>query len=185
MMHSLCLEAERAVFHPPLFNELRAVTPKPTSATEAIASSAVNATLEQNAKALIVLTSSGFSARMISKYRPRVPILTVTRVPWVARQSHLYNGCYPFLYEKPNSGNLTNPTDPTSPVKSLDEWQGDVDSRIFWAMEKGVNQGILQADDIIVAIQGWRGGSGNTSVMRVMNVPKSLVQSKLPDIAKN
>jgi hypothetical protein len=34
MMHRLCREAESIIFYPPLFNELRHVTPKPTDSTE-------------------------------------------------------------------------------------------------------------------------------------------------------
>ena len=79
MMHKLCREAESIIFYPPLFNELRAVTPKPIGGTEAIASSAVNACLEHDCSAIIVLTTTGNTARLLAKYRPRVPIITVTR----------------------------------------------------------------------------------------------------------
>lgn len=100
MMHRLCREAESIIFYLPLFNELRAVTPRPTDTTETIASSAVNASLEHDAAAIIVLTTSGNSARLVAKYRPRVPIITVTRYAHVARQCHLYRGCYPVIYDK-------------------------------------------------------------------------------------
>ena len=33
-----------------------------------------------NAKAIITATESGFTARMISKYRPKAPIIAVTRM---------------------------------------------------------------------------------------------------------
>lgn len=100
-MHRLCREAEACIFYMPLFNELRAVTPRPTDTTETLASSAVNASLEHDAAAIIVLTTSGNSARLVAKYRPRVPIITITRYPQVARQCHLYRGCYPIVYGDP------------------------------------------------------------------------------------
>lgn len=98
MMSRLCREAESIIYYPPLFNELRAVAQKPMGSSEAIASSAVNASLENSASAIIVLTTTGNSARLLAKYRPQVPIITVTRYPQVARQCHLYRGCYPFVY---------------------------------------------------------------------------------------
>lgn len=67
MMHNLCREAEATVFNAPLFEELRAITPKPTSGTEAVASSAVNACYEHDAAAIIVLTTTGNSARLLAK----------------------------------------------------------------------------------------------------------------------
>jgi pyruvate kinase len=171
MMHSLCRESENIIFNPPLFDELRAITPKPTLTTEAIASSAVNACLEENAAAIIVLTTTGNSARLVAKYRPRVPIITVTRFDTIARQAHLYRGCYPFVFQLPSKGPQANAA-AVSPVM-MDAWQEDVDERILWAMNQAKQRGMLKAGDTIVAIQGWRGGSGNTSVMRIMTVPES------------
>lgn len=165
MMHKLCREAENIIFNPPLFEELRAITPKPTSTPEAIASSAVNACLEEQAKAIIVLTTTGGTARLVAKYRPRVPIITVTRFPHIGRQVHLYRGCYPFVYDK-----ISAIDTPSSPAQ-MDQWQEDVDARITWAMEEGKKRGMLKSGDVVVAIQGWRGGSGFTSVMRILNVP--------------
>lgn len=176
MMHMLCREAEAIIFNPPLFDELRAITPKPTGTTEAIASSAVNACMEENASAIIVLTTTGNSARLVAKYRPRVPIITVTRFPTIARQVHLYRGCYPFVFDRPAKSVTPPPgavstTGSTSPVL-MDAWQEDVDERILWSMELAKQRGMLKGGDTVIAIQGWRGGSGNTSVMRVMHVPK-------------
>ena len=179
-MHRLCREAESIIFYPPLFNELRAVTPKPTDITESIASSAVNASLEQNAAAIIVLTTSGNSARLVAKYRPRVPIITVTRYPQVARQCHLYRGCYPVVYDKPSKAYVldtgsylpySSSASPVTPTVTADVWQEDVDGRLTWAMDEAKSWGMLRVGDTVIAIQGWKGGSGNTSVMRVLTVP--------------
>lgn len=168
MMHKLCREAEEIILNPPLFDELLSITPKPTSMTEAIASSAVNACMEQKAKAIIVLTTTGNSARLVAKYRPRVPILTVTRFSRVARQCHLYRSCYPMHYKKESAVDTSRPGSPIM----MDQWQEDVDSRITWAMEEGKKRGMLEVGDTVVAIQGWRGGAGFTSVMRIMVVPQ-------------
>jgi len=59
---------------------------------------------------------------LVSKYRPSVPIITVTRNFETSRSCHLYRGVYPFLYPK------IRPADATL-------WQEDVDNRLQWAMK--------------------------------------------------
>lgn len=76
MMAETCYLAESAICYPPLFNELRTLTQRPTATTETVAMAAVAASLEQNAGAILVMSTSGNSARLISKYRPSCPILT-------------------------------------------------------------------------------------------------------------
>jgi len=154
MMHRICLEAESAVFYSTYFNHLRSITPKPLGVEEAIASSAVNAAFESNTSAILLLTTTGTSARLVSKYRPPCPIITVTRYAQVSRQLHLHRGCVPFFSCHPKE----------------DVWQDDVDNRIKWAMEKGKECGILHVGDLIVCIQGWRGGIGNTNTLRIIKV---------------
>ena len=49
------------------------------SVDEAVANACVNAATYHEAKLIITLTSTGTSARLISKYRPRCPIMVVAR----------------------------------------------------------------------------------------------------------
>lgn len=77
MMHETCLIAETAISYAPLFNELRSLTARPTETSETCAIAAVSASLEQKARAIIVLSTSGYTARLISKYRPSCPVLMV------------------------------------------------------------------------------------------------------------
>lgn len=135
-MHQTCLLAESVTCHNILFNELRSLTPLPTHTTETVACAAVSAAHEQQAKAILVMTTSGNSARLISKYRPSVPIIVITRNPQTARQVHLHRGCFPFYYPKASSKeasrlSASNSTDYLSPLE-LAPWQDDVDSRIKW-----------------------------------------------------
>jgi len=94
----------------------------------------------------------------------------VTRNPQTARQIHLHRGCYPFVYDKPQS-TLVNTSDAfLSPAESA-PWQEDVDSRIRFGMEQGVKYGLLKHGDMVVAVQGWKGGLGNTNTLRILSTP--------------
>ncbi|KAJ1939466.1 Pyruvate kinase, partial [Linderina pennispora] len=162
MMSDISLLAESAIAYPPLFNEIRAATSYPITTTEATCSSAVNAALEQNAKAIICITTTGTSARLLSKYRPSIPILVVTRDYHTARHVHLSRGCYPFLYEK------DKPEASANASEARDQWQADVDDRIQFAIANALDAGLLKKDDVVISIQGWRGGVGNTNTMRIL-----------------
>lgn len=154
MMANICREAETATFRAPLFDALRVLTKSPTQA-ESVACSAVNAATESSAGAIIVLTISGTSARLIAKYRPECPIIAVTRNDHTARIMHLSRGCHPLFYEAPrNEG----------------DWQDDVDSRITAGVELAKKRNLVSVGDTVVAVQGWRGGSGNTNTIRLLTV---------------
>lgn len=101
MMAETCLLAESAICYPPLFNELRALANRPTPTSETVAMSAVAAALEQNAGAILVMSTSGNTARLVSKYHPPCPVITITRNEQTARQIHLHRGCYPMHYDAP------------------------------------------------------------------------------------
>lgn len=78
MMAETCLLAEAAICYPPLFDDIRSIQPRPTETAETVAIAAVAAASEQGATAILVLSTSGETARLISKYRPAVPIITGT-----------------------------------------------------------------------------------------------------------
>ena len=152
MMHNTCLIAEKAIAYPQLFNELRALAKKPTPTTETCAVAAVSAAYEQDAKAVVVLSTSGLSARLVSKYKPDVPILMDTRNERSAKYSHLYRGVYPFVYEKEKAAN----------------WQEDVENRLRWAVSEAIDLGIISKGDSIVTVQGWTKGSGHSNTVRIV-----------------
>ncbi len=58
MMHETCLLAEIAIPYVNHFDELRSLTPRPTDTTESCAMAAVSASLELNAGAILVLTTT-------------------------------------------------------------------------------------------------------------------------------
>lgn len=149
-MAETCYLAESTICYPPLFNELRQLTPRPTHTTETVAMAAVAASLEQNAGAILVMSTSGNTARLISKFRPSCPIMTLTRNEVTARQIHLHRGCYPFYFNEPRP-------------HSDEGWQTDVDNRIRYGLKQGLELGILKKGDTIIAVQGWRSGGNHTS----------------------
>ncbi|XP_041916737.1 pyruvate kinase PKM isoform X2 [Alosa sapidissima] len=153
--HKIAREAEAAMFHRQLFEELRRNTYLTRDPTEAVAIGAVESSFKCCASALIVLTKTGRSAQLISKYRPRAPIMAVTRNEQTARQCHLYRGIFPVFFNKP----------------SHDVWAEDVDMRVNFAMEMGKARGFFKTNDAVIILTGWRPGSGYTNTMRVVLVP--------------
>lgn len=61
------------------------------------------------------------SAHLVSRYRPRAPIIAITRNEQTARQAHLYRGIFPVLCKDP----------------ALDAWAEDVDLRVALGMNVG------------------------------------------------
>uniref|UniRef100_A0A7N6BDA4 Pyruvate kinase n=1 Tax=Anabas testudineus TaxID=64144 RepID=A0A7N6BDA4_ANATE len=155
MMHSICREAEAAIFHQQLFEELRRLTPLSSDPTEVTAIGAVESSFKCCAGAIIVLTTSGRSAHLLSRYRPRCPIVAVTRSPQVARQSQLLRGVFPALFHP-----LPAPV-----------WADDVDNRVNFGMDIGKARGFFKSGDMVIVVTGWIPGSGHTNIMRAVNVP--------------
>ncbi|KAI9739581.1 MAG: hypothetical protein M1834_006299 [Cirrosporium novae-zelandiae] len=162
MMHETCLMAEVAIPYVSLFDELRSLVPRPTDTTESVAMAAVSASLELAAGAILVLTTSGLTARLVAKFRPVCPIIMVTRNPHASRYSHLYRGVYPFLFPE------------SKPDFSVTNWQEDVDRRIKWGISHAINLGVLGKGDSVVCIQGWKGGRGHTNTLRIVPAEEDL-----------
>lgn len=160
MMAETAFLAEQSISYVPLFNEMRAMTQVPTDTSETVAMAAVSASLEQQAGCILLMSTSGNTARLVSKYRPRCPILIITRDTHTARDVHLYRGCYGLLYQYPR------------PVDNS-EWQRDVDNRIKFGLAEALRLGIVEKGAVCIVCQGWRGGSGNTNSLRVLTVPET------------
>ncbi|VVD01348.1 unnamed protein product [Leptidea sinapis] len=74
-------------------------TPLPCDQATGSALAAVLAAQRTIAAAIIVVTTSGKTAHVVSKYKPRCPIVAVTRYAPIARQMHMYRGIIPLIYE--------------------------------------------------------------------------------------
>ncbi|KAL8393249.1 hypothetical protein RB595_003147 [Gaeumannomyces hyphopodioides] len=155
-MSEACLKAENTIPYVSHFEEMCGIVNRPVSVVESCAMAAVRASLDLNAGGIIVLSTSGDSARLLSKYRPVCPIFMVTRNASASRYSHLYRGVYPFLFPE------------AKPDFSKVNWQEDVDRRIKWGVSKAMDLGVLTKGDSIVVVQGWKGGMGNTNTIRIV-----------------
>lgn len=158
IMADICSEAEHAVWNDKLFAELSKATVRPVHTTETVAAAAVTASFQQSIAAIIVLTTSGNSGRWVAKYRPRCPIICISRDQATARQLLLHRGCVPVYYKEP----------------VLDSWQADVDARIRAAVAHGESLGFLSRDpaerQTAIVISGWKAQSGHTNTMRVVSI---------------
>ncbi|XP_046364485.1 pyruvate kinase PKM-like isoform X4 [Haliotis rufescens] len=186
MMHHICREAESAVFHNQLFEELRKETPIFTDAAHTIAIAAVEASFSAMAAAIIVITTSGRSAYLVSAYRPRCPILAITRNAQTARQCHLYRGIFPIHYSADRDcspEDLDALTDEAAGSDSrMNEWTADVDRRIWMAISSGMGRGFIKKGDSIVVMTGWKPGSGSTNTMRIITATEMKDKELLPPI---
>ncbi|XP_012276456.1 pyruvate kinase isoform X2 [Orussus abietinus] len=154
MMADICKEAEAALWQKQIFLDLTSKAIPPIDATHAVAIAAVEVSAKCLASAIIVITTSGRSSHLISKYRPRCPIISVTRFHQVARQSHLYRGILPLHYTE----------------APLSDWLQDVDVRVQFGLNFGKSRGFIKTGDTVVVVTGWKQGSGFTNTLRIVTV---------------
>ena len=65
--------------------------------TDALAGAANYAAEQLDAKFIVVFTQTGFAARLMSKFRPKQPIIALTPSSWVARRMNILWGVQPFV----------------------------------------------------------------------------------------
>lgn len=99
------------------------------------------------------------TAQVTARFRPRCPIVVVTRDCRVARQMHLYRGCFPIVYDK-------------EPLPNVLE---EHDERLDFALNMGKSMGFLKEGSIFVFISGWRAGAAHTNTIRILNVAKDKI----------
>lgn len=119
------------------------------SIADAVGHAARETAYELGAAAIIALTISGYTARVISKYRPHCPIIAVTPSPLVQRQLALYWGVIPLLCRRAES----------------------TDEIIAGAVRAAQAQGLIKQGDVVVITAGAAGsGPGTTDIMKVQIV---------------
>lgn len=119
------------------------------SVTEAISQAVAYSALDLKAKAIITSTESGFTARMVSKYRPQAPIIAVTPNENVMRRLALTWGVIP------TRGEFANTTD----------------EMFDTAVKGGMGTGLLSLGDTVIITAGVPvGRAGTTNLIKVHHI---------------
>merc|ERR1712112_785367 len=149
-------EAEACCWNERIFEDMMRAESKGVAidSTSTTAISAVLASYKCKAAAIVVLTTTGKTSHIVSKYKPQCPILSVTRFDQVARQMQIYRGCIPLFYSKPRPA----------------DWMTDVDERVQYAIDFGKRSNFVSPGDNVVVITGWRQGAGSSNTVRILTV---------------
>nr|CBX25508.1 hypothetical_protein [Oryza glaberrima] len=158
--------AEEKVFNQDLyFKRTVKYVGEPMTHLESIASSAVvRAAIKVKASVIICFTSSGRAARLIAKYRPTMPVLSVViprlktnQLRWSftgafeARQSLIVRGLFPML------------ADPRHPAESTSATNESV---LKVALDHGKASGVIKSHDRVVVCQKV----GDSSVVKIIEL---------------
>lgn len=123
--------------------------------TEAISYATSATSHSLGADAIITATKTGSTARMVSKYRPLVPIIAVTPSPQVFRQLLLVWGVYPLLAAETET----------------------TDSMIDTAVETALQADYIKQGDLVVITAGVPVGiPGSTNLIKVHTIGKILAR---------
>ncbi|MBT2968960.1 MAG: pyruvate kinase [Candidatus Thiodiazotropha sp. (ex Ctena orbiculata)] len=131
------------------YGYLQHIIPHPSNVvTEAVSHSAVNMAGQLKAAAIISLTETGFTSRLISKHRPECPILAITQSARVTRRLCMNWGVIPILHGE----------------------EGTDELKIAYGIERARRRGLLNSGDITIATSGHSQTTGGTNLIRVMTV---------------
>ncbi|MBD3109645.1 pyruvate kinase [Bacillus sp. AGMB 02131] len=154
-MHNIASRTESALNHKELISK-RSKDSEHTI-TDAIGQSVAYTTLNLDANAIITPTESGYTARMISKYRPKAPIVAITSDEKVARRLALVWGVKPLV------GPRTNSTD-----EMLDN-----------AVQQSINSGVVNYGDTVVITAGVPVSEvGTTNMMKIQVLGNTILKAQ-------
>ena len=94
IMAKICVEAESCINYQSLFYKICNYSVKPVIIEEAMCVSAVSAANDTNAGLILVITETGYIARLMAKYRPSQPILALCMSSSVIRQLNISRGIF-------------------------------------------------------------------------------------------
>ncbi|MFC4596927.1 pyruvate kinase [Cohnella hongkongensis] len=154
-MSRIAESAESALHYREIFT--KQANAQQTSVTEAISQAVANSALDLDAKAIVTSTESGYTARMVSKYKPKSPIIAVTPVEQVLRRLQLVWGVIP--------------------VKGVPA--ATTDEMFEIAVKGALESGIVRLGDTIVITAGVPvGRSGTTNLIKIHNVGELIAQGQ-------
>jgi pyruvate kinase len=144
MMERIILEAEAAIDEP-----LRPARPEELHIGEAIAEAICHAAEELHMRVVTVFTETGLSARLVSKYRPRAPIVAFSPNQETRRRMSLLWGVMPRRISR---------------VHYIDELARAAEERLR-------EEKLVQHGDVVGIIAGTPlGARGTTNLMRLVRV---------------
>ncbi|MFN6687462.1 pyruvate kinase [Enterococcus gallinarum] len=128
-----------------------------TDVTETIGLSVARAAKNLGVKTIVAATESGYTAKMISKYRPDADILAVTFDERTKRGLMLNWGVYPTVAEKPST----------------------TDEMFELAAKQAVDLGFAKEGDLILITAGVPVGErGTTNVMKIQMIGSKLLEAQ-------
>ncbi|MGF2063054.1 pyruvate kinase [Enterococcus casseliflavus] len=128
-----------------------------TDVTETIGLSVARAAKNLGVKTIVAATESGYTAKMISKYRPDADILAVTFDERTKRGLMLNWGVYPTVAEKPST----------------------TDEMFELAAKQAVDLGFAKEGDLILITAGVPVGErGTTNVMKIQLIGSKLLEAQ-------
>ncbi|XP_062172326.1 pyruvate kinase, cytosolic isozyme [Alnus glutinosa] len=162
-MAKICVEAESTLDYGDVFKRLMKHSPVPMSPLESLASSAVKTANSAKAALILVLTRGGSTAKLVAKYRPGMPILSVV-VPemttdsfdWScsdespARHSLIFRGLVPVL-----SAGSARASDAETTEEAL-----------VFAIQHAKSKGLCKNGDSVVALHKV----DNASIIKILTV---------------
>ncbi|WP_318508050.1 pyruvate kinase [Bacillus sp. T3] len=154
-MHNIASRAETALDHREILSNRSKSTEH--NLTDAIGQSVAHTALNLDVTAIITPTESGHTARMISKYRPKAPIVAVTSNDYVLRRLALVWGVYPQFSQKATT----------------------TDEMLDFAVDASVNSAIVKHGDLVVITAGVPvGEAGTTNLMKIHIVGDVLAKAQ-------
>ena len=154
IMRRVCEEVEKIIDYGGLYMHQRlstlAKTMNQMETVEAVCSSAVKAALDMKAPLILALTETGFTARLVAKYRPPQTIFAITAAETTTRQLQLVRGVQVML---------------------TGSFQG-TDSVVRKALDKAKELGLVKSGDQVVALHGQKEEcAGQTNLLKIVTVP--------------
>jgi pyruvate kinase len=145
-LSTIALRAEASLHE---YGYLQKIKPSPANVvTQAIGQASVSMAANLKAAAIISLTETGFTSRLISKYRPDCPILAITSLERVARKLSMNWGVIPVLYQG-------EPSD---------------DARIEFAISAVRELANANSGDTLIITSGHHQTAGGTDLVRVITL---------------
>jgi pyruvate kinase len=156
MMATIATRVERSLVYQDIFRKrIEEVRP---SIADAICQSVAHTALSLDVVAIVAPTESGHTAKMISKYRPKSPIIAVSADDRVCRKLALVWGVQAYLAQ--------------DPVYSTDEM-------LEGAIQASKDTGIVKSGDTVVIAAGVPiGETGTTNLMKVHVVGEQIVKGQ-------